>query len=352
MKDIAFTSELVVTTLKAFGLEAKDSSRIIDVFASSAAKSVSSLDKISASLKYTAGLWGAQRWDIENLVGTLDVLYDTGVRGEKAGRLLASAINGLNKPTASASKVIQRLLGDVNALNPSMNDITSIVKKLAQANATTTDVFTIFGKEGTEVILRLLSNVGKLDSAIADVTGQTGEATKQALIKLQSFASQFDILKNKIQFVQVGEKNKDHIHPELKNVINLIGKTDTRQLIRLSYHAQGAVCPVTFQMHLMGAYQKPCVVLAGGREPRRWEMYPHHRYIDTNGLMACCAYDGCWMSGHIHRNEPGSPNKQCVNVVGWDGDVNSQRSKCMAMISPERVAFEILSYYEGGILQW
>ena len=87
MKDVAFTSELVVTTLKAFNMEAEESKRIIDVFASSAARSVSSLDKISASLKYTAGLWGSQNWEIENLIGVLDVLFDTGVRGEKAGRL-------------------------------------------------------------------------------------------------------------------------------------------------------------------------------------------------------------------------------------------------------------------------
>lgn len=198
MKDIDFTAELVVTTLKAFNLEADQSGRIVDVFASSAAKSVSSLDKISASLKYTAGLWGSQNWEIENLVGILDVLFDTGVRGEKAGRLLASSINGLQKPTASASKAIEKLLGDVDALNPAMNDVTAIVKKLADANAKTADIFQIFGKEGTDVMLRLIQNVEKIDGAIAEVTGQTGEAANQATIQMQSLGSQWDILKNKV----------------------------------------------------------------------------------------------------------------------------------------------------------
>ena len=198
MKDIDFTAELVVTTLKAFNLEADQSGRIVDVFASSAAKSVSSLDKISASLKYTAGLWGSQNWEIENLIGILDVLFDTGVRGEKAGRLLASSINGLQKPTASASKAIEKLLGDVDALNPAMNDVTAIVKKLADANAKTADIFQIFGKEGTDVMLRLIQNVEKIDGAIAEVTGQTGEAAKQATIQMQSLGSQWDILKNKV----------------------------------------------------------------------------------------------------------------------------------------------------------
>lgn len=198
MKDIDFTAELVVTTLKAFNLEADQSGRIVDVFASSAAKSVSSLDKISASLKYTAGLWGSQNWEIENLIGILDVLFDTGVRGEKAGRLLASSINGLQKPTAGASKAIEKLFGDVDALNPAMNDVTAIVKKLADANAKTADIFQIFGKEGTDVMLRLIQNVEKIDGAIAEVTGQTGEAANQATIQMQSLGSQWDILKNKV----------------------------------------------------------------------------------------------------------------------------------------------------------
>src|SRR5574344_531704 len=189
MKDIDFTAELVVTTLKAFNLEADQSGRIVDVFASSAAKSVSSLDKISASLKYTAGLWGSQNWEIENLIGILDVLFDTGVRGEKAGRLLASSINGLQKPTASASKAIEKLFGDVDALNPAINNVTAIVKKLADANAKTADIFQIFGKEGTDVMLRLIQNVEKIDGAIAEVTGQTGEAANQATIQMQSLGS-------------------------------------------------------------------------------------------------------------------------------------------------------------------
>ena len=196
MKDVAFTSELVVTTLKSFNMEAEESKRIIDVFASSAARSVSSLDKISASLKYTAGLWGSQNWEIENLIGVLDVLFDTGVRGEKAGRLLASAINSIQKPTKEASAVIKRLTGDVKALDPATNDIISIVKKLTEAGATNRDVVTIFGKTGNEIILRLMDNVDKLDKAVEEVTANR-EAARQASTQLESLSSAWKIVTNK-----------------------------------------------------------------------------------------------------------------------------------------------------------
>jgi len=64
-----------------------------------------------------------------------------------------------------------------------------------------------------------------------------------------------DALKDKIQFVQVGEDK--HHHPALNNVIDLRGKTNLRQLIQLVHHAQGIVTPVSLLMHLAAAVASP-----------------------------------------------------------------------------------------------
>src|SRR5258706_9815341 len=58
---------------------------------------------------------------------------------------------------------------------------------------------------------------------------------------------------DKILFVQIGEKH--HYHPALNGVPDLRGKTPLRELIRLVYHAQGVLCPVTLLMHLAAAVQ-------------------------------------------------------------------------------------------------
>lgn len=148
-----------------------------------------------------------------------------------------------------------------------------------------------------------------------------------------------NILKDKVQFVQVGELGDNHHHPELENVFDLRGKTDLRQLIRLSYHAEGACSHVSLLHHLMAAWQKPCITIAGGREPRRWESYPHIRYMDTNGQLGCCSYDGCWQSGRMEGDE----NKTCKNLVG-------KFPRCMAMIYPAKVSEEVMNHYYGGKL--
>lgn len=110
--------------------------------------------------------------------------------------------------------------------------------------------------------------------------------------------------RKRIQFVQVGEASRGHVHPPLRGVINLVGKTDLRQLLRLVYHADGVICPVTLLMHAAAAVEckpgrpknRPCVVIAGGREPAQWEAYPHHQYLHTNGALPCCDDGGCWKS--------------------------------------------------------
>ena len=110
-----------------------------------------------------------------------------------------------------------------------------------------------------------------------------------------------DHFKGRIRFVQVGEAG--HKHPALRDVLDLRGKTDLRQLVRLVHHADGVLCPVTSLMHLAAAVPwrhsgglRPCVVVAGGREPSHWERYPGHRYLDTIGQLPCCDLGGCWKS--------------------------------------------------------
>lgn len=109
-----------------------------------------------------------------------------------------------------------------------------------------------------------------------------------------------DHFEGKIQFVRAGQSH--HFHPKIDGTIDLIGKTNLRQFIRLIYHAEGVLCPVTLAMHLAAAVPtkdgKPrkCVVLSGGREPATWERYPYHQFLDTIGDLDCCKTGGCWKS--------------------------------------------------------
>jgi len=148
-----------------------------------------------------------------------------------------------------------------------------------------------------------------------------------------------DSLRDEALFVQVG--SKEHYHPLLDGVVDRRGTT-TREIIHLMYHAAGVLCPVTMLMHLAAAVPRirgsrrlrPCIVIAGGREPPQWEAYPGHHFLHTIGLLDCCADGGCWKGrvfplGDDRHHD--APSNLCEDVVG---DV----PHCMDMIRPSMVA--------------
>lgn len=159
-----------------------------------------------------------------------------------------------------------------------------------------------------------------------------------------------DHFRGRIQFVQVGEAG--HHHPPLDGVVDLRGQTSLRQLVRLVYHAQGAISPISLLMHLAAAVEtppgapqnRPCVVIAGGREPPHFTAYPHHQFMHTVGALRCCDNGGCWKSRALplgDGDEKDAPDQLCVDVVG-------RLPRCMDMITAADVIRRIELYLEGG----
>jgi hypothetical protein len=170
----------------------------------------------------------------------------------------------------------------------------------------------------------------------------------------QRYQQIVDHFRGRIQFVQVGEWG--HHHPKLDGVIDFRGKTDLRQLIRLVYHSQGVLCPVTALMHMSAAVElpfpekgsRPCVVIAGGREPAHWEAYPSHQFIHTNGALPCCNQGGCWKNRSFALGDGDRRDRiehRCNNI-------SNNLPRCMDLISVDEVVWRIESYFKGGALNY
>lgn len=161
-----------------------------------------------------------------------------------------------------------------------------------------------------------------------------------------------------IMWVQVGEGSHMHHVLQGNNVLNLIGKTDLRQLIRLVYNASGVICPVTSLMHFAagvpvrrertyGLANRPCVVIAGGREPMRWECYPNHAYLHTCGMLHCCDNGGCWKSRIMPLGDGDSKdNDLCLMPVKAENGIIVPR--CMDMITSGMVIDAVKKYISSA----
>ena len=172
-----------------------------------------------------------------------------------------------------------------------------------------------------------------------------------------------DLMKPRFNLVQVG--GGSHIHPATKGVVDLVAKTSFRELMHFIYHSEGVMCVVTCLMHIAAAFNKPCIVVAGGREPWWWEAYNvenrlvnmrrgiptweppvndnfiPHQYLHTIGQLSCCTKGGCWKS----RIE--GKSSVCSSPVTQNGRTIP---RCLQMITPEHVVRAVDWYYENGIL--
>jgi ADP-heptose:LPS heptosyltransferase len=156
-----------------------------------------------------------------------------------------------------------------------------------------------------------------------------------------------DRLGGKIQFVQCG--NSGDWHKSLKNVVNMVGKTDIRQLTRLMYHADGVLCPVTFAMHLAAAtptrngQPRGCVVIVGGRESPSLIQYPNHTLLHTIDQLSCCEKKGCWRYVCQETHVRQMTRSRCDQPVQVTPQL--KLPLCMETIKPAQVVEAILRYH-------
>ncbi len=161
--------------------------------------------------------------------------------------------------------------------------------------------------------------------------------------------------------VQSGGKSKRHTHPPMRNVINAVGWGTLREFLTQIYHAEGVICPITAAMHVAASFDKPAVVIAGGREEPWWEEYSNrwqafgstaspvkvpHRYLHTIGQLDCCATKGCWKMKVVPKD---GDTRLCYKPV--ISGTRQPLPMCMQMITPQHVIDAVNSYYLDGTLQ-
>ena len=176
-----------------------------------------------------------------------------------------------------------------------------------------------------------------------------------------------------IKCVQAGALMHKHYQPALLRCDSAVGKTDSiRDLFSLIYHADGVICGITGAMHIAAAFDKPCVVVAGGREEPWWEAYTNayfptsfgescnpvtveHKFLHTVSRLDCGVGNmdkGCWKDRTVPVDQTDHTNAHrrgqlCRKPVR---DPVQTVPECMLLIEPDHVVEGVMDYYERGVL--
>lgn len=153
-----------------------------------------------------------------------------------------------------------------------------------------------------------------------------------------------DSLKGRVRFMQVGGV-PTILHPKLDGVLDVVGQTSLRDLFDMVRYCRGVVCGVSLLMHVAAALEKPCIVIAGGREPVQWNAYPRQHYLHTIGMTPCISPQGesgggCWRSRTVPLGDNLELDRDTcqIPINGLPG--------CMQKISPAQVVELVMRYNE------
>ncbi len=104
-EDLAQSAVVSGSTLRGFGLDAEETSRVTDVMAKSFSSSALDLTKFQESMKVIAPIANAAGFELEETTAILAKLADAGIHGSLAGTSLKNILSKMMDPTSKLNKL-------------------------------------------------------------------------------------------------------------------------------------------------------------------------------------------------------------------------------------------------------
>lgn len=215
--DLAFTAEVISASLSQFGLEAREATRVANLFAAANAESLASIDKLAASMKYVGPVAASFGYSIEETTAALMGLYNAGFAGEQAGTTLRRALSELANPTGDAANVIKELGLTINDLHPEMNSLADIIDTLNQSGITTTQTMRMFGQAAGPGMSTLISLGGDAIRGYTENITGTNKAAEQAAIQLNTLSGDIKMLQSVYESLRI--EVTSNFEPALRSLV-------------------------------------------------------------------------------------------------------------------------------------
>jgi TP901 family phage tail tape measure protein len=186
-EDMALVADTVAAALNAFGLEAKEASRVADVLAQSANSSAASVGDLSYTFKYAAPVAKALGISLEELAAATGIMADSGIRGEQAGTTLRAALLRLADPPREAANKLRELGVTITNAQGNMLPFEKIIAQLKNSLQGMGDaqkaaaLSTIFGTEAVTGMLSIIeAGPGKLQELTTSLQNAAGASAEAA----------------------------------------------------------------------------------------------------------------------------------------------------------------------------
>ena len=259
-EDLAGTSDIVTDALTAFGMQAKDTNKFVDVLAQTANKSNTSVSMLGESFKYVAPVAGALKFNAQDVSTALGLMANSGIKASSAGTALRSLFTRMAKPTKESQTAMDALGISLTDSKGNMKSLDTIMRETRKSFAGLTEsqkaqyAAALAGKTGMSGLLAIVnsadSDFNELSTAIYN---SNGACKKMYDTANNNLSGQLTILKSTIEGIGIsfGERLLPYIKQgtefiqRLADKFNSLTKAQQDTIIKVGLIA-AAVGPAIF----------------------------------------------------------------------------------------------------------
>ncbi len=158
LSDMSSAADLLTTTIRAFGLEAMDSSKVSDIFAKAVNKSKLTIDKLRTAFNYVGPVAHSAGLSLESTTATAMLLANAGLRASSIGTGLRQVLARLVAPTSKLEVAFKAAGANMDKLNPKTASMEEIITELARVVPSAQKAFELFGLRGASAVSALVES--------------------------------------------------------------------------------------------------------------------------------------------------------------------------------------------------
>lgn len=206
--DLSQTAVLIGSTLRAFGEDADQSGRLVDILGSAFSNTALDAGKFENAISKVAPVARSANISMEETTALLGVLADNGIEASTSGTALRSIFLQL----AQEGKTLEQALGEIN--------------NATDANAAAVD---LFGRNAASVALVLSGNTDKVKELSGAFEESEGFAKDAADAIRDDLTGDLDVLRSTVESVQIaiGEQLEPLFRTVIQTVTRVVNGIET-----------------------------------------------------------------------------------------------------------------------------
>ena len=196
-------SKLTTQTIFGFGLEMSDSAALTDKFAHAINKSLIEYQDLASAVKFAMPFFVSTGQNIDQLLGSLQVLTNRALEAGIAGRGLRQALAEFAQHAEDNEAAFRKMGVEIMDSEGNFKMLTEIAREFRTAIGPAagdvelmTTLLQDLNVRGATAFVHLVQNVEEFEGAVNDLQNSAGSATEMAEIQQKSLFNQIQRIKN------------------------------------------------------------------------------------------------------------------------------------------------------------